>query len=50
MANKTIQKVNRKKPGRSLKEKRAAKKATNARRSAPLIAGDRALRAAGLLR
>ncbi len=49
MANKTIQKVNRKKPGRNLKEKRAAKKAKNARRSA-LISTDGGLRAAGLSR
>jgi hypothetical protein len=50
MANKAIQKVNRKKPGRSLKEKRAAKRAKNARKSTPFILGDGTLRAAGLLR
>ncbi|HZN20847.1 MAG TPA: hypothetical protein VFB84_22090 [Micromonosporaceae bacterium] len=37
MANKAIQKVNRKKPGRTLKEKRAAKNAKNAAKSASLI-------------
>lgn len=37
MANKSNQKVNRKKQGRTVKEKRAAKKAKNAARSAPLI-------------
>lgn len=37
MANKAIQKVNRKKPGKTLKEKRAAKKAKTAAKTAPLI-------------
>jgi hypothetical protein len=37
MANKSIQKVNRKTPGRTLMEKRAVKKAKNAAKSAPLI-------------
>lgn len=37
MANKTAQKVDRKKPGRSLKEKRAAKNAKKAAKSASLI-------------
>jgi hypothetical protein len=38
MANKTNQKVNSKKPGRTLKEKRAAKKAKNAaKKSAPFL-------------
>jgi hypothetical protein len=51
MAKETKQKVTRKKkPGMNLKDKRAAKKAKNARRSALLISGDGALRAAGLLR
>jgi len=37
MANKSIQKVNQKKQGRTVKEKRAAKKAKNAAKSVPLI-------------
>jgi hypothetical protein len=37
MASKTIQKANHKKPGRSVKEKRAAKKTKNAAKTAPLI-------------
>jgi len=37
MANKTNQKVNKKKPGRTLKEKRATKKAKHAAKSPPLI-------------
>jgi hypothetical protein len=37
MANKTVQKVNTKKQGRTLKEKRAAKRAKNAAKSASLI-------------
>jgi hypothetical protein len=37
MANKVIQKASRKKAGRTLKEKRAAKKAKNAAKAAPLI-------------
>lgn len=37
MANKTVHKENQKKQGRTLKEKRAAKKAKNAAKSAPLI-------------
>lgn len=37
MASKTIQKANRKKPGRTLKEKRAAKKAKNVAKGASLI-------------
>lgn len=37
MANKGIQKVNQKKQGKTLKEKRAAKKAKTAAKSAPLI-------------
>lgn len=50
MANKTNQKISRRKPGLNPKEKRAAKKATHARRSALLISSDGPLRAAGLLR
>ena len=50
MANKTNQKINTKKPGRSLKEKRAVKKAKNARKSDLVRSGDGALRTAGLLR
>jgi hypothetical protein len=37
VASKTIQKANHKKPGRTLKEKRAAKKAKNATKSASLF-------------
>jgi hypothetical protein len=37
MANKFVQKTNQKKQGRTLKEKRAAKKAKHAAKSAPLI-------------
>ncbi|HEX5997214.1 MAG TPA: hypothetical protein VFY84_18905 [Jiangellales bacterium] len=37
MANKSVQKINTKKQGKTLKEKRAAKKAKNAAKSAPLI-------------
>ncbi|HEU4424676.1 MAG TPA: hypothetical protein VFR67_19285 [Pilimelia sp.] len=37
MANKTVQKENRKKQVRTLKEKRAAKRAKNAAKSASLI-------------
>lgn len=37
MASKTIQKVNKKKPEKTLKEKRAAKKAKNATKSAPFM-------------
>jgi len=37
MAKETVRKVNRKKPGRTLMEKRSAKKAKNAAKSAPLI-------------
>lgn len=37
MANKSPQKSTRKKPERTLLEKRAAKKAKNAAKSAPLI-------------
>ncbi len=37
MGNKSIQKVNQKKQGRTVKEKRAAKKAKNATKSVPLI-------------
>ena len=37
MANKSPQKANRKKPGRTLMEKRTAKKAKNAAKSASLI-------------
>ena len=37
MANKSIHKESRKKQVRSLKEKRAAKKAKNAAKSAPII-------------
>jgi hypothetical protein len=37
MADKSIQKANHKKQGRTLKEKRAAKKAKNATKAAPLI-------------
>lgn len=37
MASKTIQKANHKKPGRTLKEKRSAKKAKNRAKAAPLI-------------
>lgn len=37
MANKTIQKVNEKKVGKTLKEKRAAKKAKHATKSTSLI-------------
>lgn len=37
MASRSIQKANHKKPGKTLKEKRAAKKAKNATKTAPLI-------------
>jgi hypothetical protein len=37
MASKSIQKANHKKPGKTLKEKRSAKKAKSAAKSAPLI-------------
>jgi hypothetical protein len=37
MANKSNQKSDRKKPGKTLMEKRAAKKAKTAAKSAPLI-------------
>jgi hypothetical protein len=37
MARKAVRKVDRKKEGRTLKEKRATKKAKNAAKSAPLI-------------
>jgi hypothetical protein len=44
MANKTNQKANHKKQGRTLKEKRAAKKAKNAAKSVPLIPPTRPMR------
>lgn len=37
MGNKTVQKESQKKQGKTLKEKRAVKKAKNAAKSAPLI-------------
>lgn len=37
MANKSTQKVNSKKPRRTLKEKRAAKKAKNAAKATPFL-------------
>jgi hypothetical protein len=37
MANKSVRKTNKKKAGRSLMERRAAKKAKNAAKTAPLI-------------
>ncbi len=37
MAKESVRKVNRKKTGRTLMEKRSAKKAKNATKSAPLI-------------
>jgi hypothetical protein len=50
MANKTNQKVTRKKPGMNLTGKREANKAKNTKRSALLVSSDGVLRAAGLLR
>jgi len=37
MANKTVQKATRKKPEKTLKEKRAAKKAKSTSKSAPIF-------------